>query len=138
MKNLIFVVFVLCTTFYYCDRQNYYDVIIKNGTIIDGTGEQKYSGDIGIEWGKIAKIGDLSSATAARIIDGENKFIAPGFIETPTVARIAQTEVGKKIFDTRQIPARRLGKMSEVAATVAFLASYHADYFVGEVFIMGG
>ena len=64
--------------------------------------------------------------------------VAPGFIETPTVARIAQTEVGKKIFDTRQIPARRLGKMSEVAATVVFLASYHADYFVGEVFIMSG
>ena len=64
--------------------------------------------------------------------------VAPGFIETPLVAKISQTEVGKKTFDIRQIPARRLGKMSEVAATVAFLASYHADYFVGEVFIMSG
>lgn len=64
--------------------------------------------------------------------------VAPGYIETPLVARLASTETGRKMFDTRQIPLGRLGKMSEIAATVVFLASYHADYFVGEIVTVSG
>ena len=64
--------------------------------------------------------------------------VAPGYVETPLVARLAGTEIGKKMFDLRQIPLGRLGKMSEIAATVVFLASYHADYFVGEIVTVSG
>jgi 3-oxoacyl-[acyl-carrier protein] reductase len=64
--------------------------------------------------------------------------VAPGYIETPLVAKLSKTEVGQKIFDTRQVPLGRLAKMSEIAAVVVFLASSHADYCVGEVFPVSG
>jgi 3-oxoacyl-[acyl-carrier protein] reductase len=64
--------------------------------------------------------------------------VAPGYIETPLVTKLSQSEIGKKMFDPRQIPIGRLGKMSEIAAAVVFLASYHADYVVGEVITVSG
>ncbi len=64
--------------------------------------------------------------------------VAPGYIETPLVAQLSKSKIGKKMFDTRQIPLGRLGKMSEIAATVIFLASHHADYFVGEIVTVSG
>ena len=49
--------------------QQSYDVLIRNGHIIDGTGSPWYSGDIGIRAGRIAAIGNLSRARAQRVID---------------------------------------------------------------------
>jgi hypothetical protein len=46
-----------------------YDVIIRNGRIIDGSGNPWYSGDIGVRDDRIAAIGKLGNATAARVID---------------------------------------------------------------------
>ena len=64
--------------------------------------------------------------------------VAPGTIETPLVARLSQKGLAKTILDAHQVPLGRLGKMSEIAATVVFLASYHADYFVGAVLEVSG
>ena len=58
-----------------------YDVIIRNGHIIDGTGSPWYSGDIGIRDGKIAAIGFLGAAQAKRTIDAHGMVVAPGFID---------------------------------------------------------
>lgn len=58
-----------------------YDIIIKNGTIIDGTGNPKFSGDIGISEGKIRSIGDLHNEHSHQEIDATGKYIAPGFID---------------------------------------------------------
>src|SRR5262249_24979002 len=59
-----------------------YDLIIRNGHIIDGTGSPWYSGDIGIRDGHIAAIGFLgSSAQAKRTIDAHGMIVAPGFID---------------------------------------------------------
>ena len=43
-----------------------YDIIIKGGTIIDGTGKERFRADVGIEDGKIKKIGDLSKKEAKK------------------------------------------------------------------------
>src|SRR6201988_1301080 len=59
-----------------------YDLLIKNGTIIDGSGMPAFRGDIGIKNGKIVDIGRLSGA-AARMIDAEGRAVAPGFIDNP-------------------------------------------------------
>ncbi|HKJ91711.1 MAG TPA: D-aminoacylase [Longimicrobiales bacterium] len=58
-----------------------YDVIIRNGHIIDGTGSPWYSGDVGVRDGRIAAIGDLSGDSANQVIDAKGKVVAPGFID---------------------------------------------------------
>ena len=58
-----------------------YDIVITNGSIIDGTGSPWYSGDVGIRDGKIVAIGNLSDAKRARTIDARSKVVAPGFID---------------------------------------------------------
>jgi dihydroorotase/N-acyl-D-amino-acid deacylase len=58
-----------------------YDIIIRNGRIIDGTGSPWYSGDIGIRDGRIAAIGFLGAAQAKRTIDAHGLVVAPGFID---------------------------------------------------------
>lgn len=58
-----------------------YDVIIKNGKIIDGTGNSWYYGNIGIVNGKVAAIGKLENTSAKRTIDAKGLIVAPGFID---------------------------------------------------------
>ncbi|EKD49832.1 MAG: hypothetical protein ACD_63C00035G0003 [uncultured bacterium] len=58
-----------------------FDVIIKSGKIIDGTNKKMYAGDIGIEKGKIKKIGSLSNDSADVVVDADEKFVVPGFID---------------------------------------------------------
>ncbi len=58
-----------------------HDIIIKNGTIIDGTGNPKFVGDIAIQEGKISFIGDLHNEHAKVEIDAAGKYVTPGFID---------------------------------------------------------
>ncbi len=64
--------------------QNNYDIIIRNGKIIDGTGNNWYYGDIGIKNGKIFSIQKHLSAGAAKIIDATGLIVSPGFIDVHT------------------------------------------------------
>ena len=58
-----------------------FDVIIKNGNIIDGTGNPYYRGDLGIHNGRIEKIGHLKNERAAEIFDATDLTVCPGFID---------------------------------------------------------
>ena len=58
-----------------------YDLIITNGTLIDGSGSPPFSADLGIKGDHIAKIGSLRGATAVRIRDAHGLIVAPGFID---------------------------------------------------------
>ncbi|MCX6765565.1 MAG: D-aminoacylase [Candidatus Moranbacteria bacterium] len=58
-----------------------YDIIIKNGKIIDGTGQPMFAADIGIKESKIKEIGDLHNENAEVVINAENHYVAPGFID---------------------------------------------------------
>src|SRR5678816_107151 len=58
-----------------------YDLLIKHGRIIDGTGATGFVGDIGIKNQRIARIGNLANATAARTIEARGMVVAPGFID---------------------------------------------------------
>jgi N-acyl-D-amino-acid deacylase len=60
---------------------NPYDVVIRNGRIIDGTGSPWYAGDVGIRAGKIAAVGHLGGQPARRTIDARGMVVAPGFID---------------------------------------------------------
>ena len=58
-----------------------YDLIIRNGHIIDGTGSPWYSGDVAIRGGRIAAVGALVDAKAEKTIDASGMVVAPGFID---------------------------------------------------------
>jgi len=60
-----------------------YDVIIRNGTIIDGSGMPRYRADVGIAAGKIATIGKIRGQ-AREVIDAEGHVVTPGFIDVHT------------------------------------------------------
>ena len=61
--------------------QPQYDIVIRNGHVIDGTGSPWYSGDVAIQNGRIAAIGQLASTAAKRAIDAQGLVVAPGFID---------------------------------------------------------
>ena len=62
-------------------QQAEFDLLIRNGRILDGTGNPSFVNDVGLRDGKIAAIGALANARAARVIDANGLAVAPGFID---------------------------------------------------------
>src|SRR5690349_13903682 len=60
-----------------------YDLIIKNGTIVDGTGAARFQGDIAVAAGRIAEIGKIKDG-ARSTIDAAGLIVAPGFFDPHT------------------------------------------------------
>ncbi|MEC1524514.1 D-aminoacylase [Neobacillus niacini] len=61
-----------------------FDLMIRNGKIIDGTGSPWFYGDIGVKDGRIERIGKLSSWEAKEVIDAKGQVVSPGFIDMHT------------------------------------------------------
>src|SRR6478672_12570151 len=64
-----------------------FDLLIRNGRIVDGTGSPWYRGDLAVRGDTIARIAPRIDAPAARVIDANGKVVAPGFIDIHTHAR---------------------------------------------------
>lgn len=60
------------------------DLVLRNGTVLDGTGAEGFRGDVGIHGEWIREIGDLSRAPARRILDCTGLYVTPGFIDMHT------------------------------------------------------
>lgn len=61
-----------------------FDIIIRNGTVADGSGNPSFRSDLAVKDGVIAEVGDLSGEDAAREIDAHELVVAPGFIDVHT------------------------------------------------------
>ena len=72
-----FFIFILS-----CEKNLPYDIIFKNGVIVDGLGNEPYKADIGIKGNKIVKLEqNISSDLSKQVIDVSNRIISPGFID---------------------------------------------------------
>jgi N-acyl-D-amino-acid deacylase len=90
------------------NASNDYDVIIKHGAIIDGTGNPWVSGDIGIRGDRIAAIGKLDNARAKRVIDATGLVVLPGFIDM-----LGQSEAAL-LIDNRSLSKLSQGITTEI------------------------
>ncbi len=66
--------------------QQHVDILIRGGTLVDGTGAPRRRADVGVTGDRIAFVGDAAAArvTAAKMIDAPNLIVAPGFIDPHT------------------------------------------------------
>jgi len=85
-----------------CSSTESFDVLIKNGQIVDGSGDASYTGDIGINADTIAAIGNLKQANGKLEIDATGLVVAPGFINMLSWATESLIEDGKSQSDIRQ------------------------------------
>ena len=85
-----------------------YDILIRGGTVVDGTGTAPYNADIAVNGDTIAAIGNLSQADAKQVIPAEGRMVTPGFIDI-------HCHSDAIVFDARKNPLRlRQGVTTEV------------------------
>ena len=65
-------------------KLKYFDLIIRKGTVIDGTGAPRKLADIGIVENRIIEIGDLHDAESSKVINANGLIVSPGFIDVHT------------------------------------------------------
>jgi N-acyl-D-amino-acid deacylase len=82
--------------------QSRYDVLIRNGTIYDGSGQKPFSGDVAIQGQFIAAVGNISGARAKTEIDAHGLAVSPGFINMLSWANETLLEDGRSQSDIRQ------------------------------------
>ena len=85
-----------------CTSAPEHDLIIRNGTIVDGTGLQAYVGDLAVDDDQITAVGDLGEARGALEVDATNLIVAPGFINMLSWAGDRLIEDGRSQSDIRQ------------------------------------
>jgi N-acyl-D-amino-acid deacylase len=100
MRLAVFIslTLVLCG----CAGEPDYDVLIRGGTVYDGSGDAPFVADVAIAGDTIAAVGDLGDATAARIVEAEGRAVAPGFINMLSWATESLIEDGRSQSDIRQ------------------------------------
>src|SRR5712671_7476971 len=85
-----------------------YDLIIRNGHIIDGTGNPWYAADVAVSGDRLAAIGDLREAHAKQEINAKGRIVAPGFIDM-----LGQSEVSL-LLDNRSLSKLSQGITTEI------------------------
>jgi N-acyl-D-amino-acid deacylase len=79
-----------------------YSVLIRGGTIYDGSGEQPFVGDVALKGDKIVYVGPHAPGRAARIVDATGKAVSPGFVNMLSWANESLIADGRGLSDTMQ------------------------------------
>jgi N-acyl-D-amino-acid deacylase len=101
MLRLLSLLLLLCSPAALLGQQPVYDLIIRNGHIVDGTGSPWYSGDLAIRGGKIVAVGRVLDGTAKKTIDARGMVVAPGFIDMlgqSDLSILVRPQLPSKIF----------------------------------------
>lgn len=110
--------------------QQQFDLVIRNGHIIDGTGSPWYAGDIGIRAGHIARIGSLADVAAKQVVDAHGLIVAPGFIDMlgqSEISILVNPHVPSKVF--QGITTEITGEGNSIAPTTPkLLAADQASF----------
>ncbi len=108
--------------------QQGYDLILRGGRIVDGSGNAWYRADIGVRGGRIAAIGNLRQAAAKRVIELKDEMIAPGFID------MMGTNSIPLLLEPRSAESKlRQGITTIIAGEGGSAAPQNADTLPGEV-----
>ncbi len=81
VSRLVFLTLLLSPAFVAFADDPHYDIVLKNGLVVDGTGLPPYQGDVAMDGGKIAKIGHIDASQADYVVDASGLVVAPGFID---------------------------------------------------------
>jgi len=98
----MFPVFLMLTALSACASPTRYDIVIRNGTIYDGSGGTPVRGDVAIDADSIVAVGDIGSATGSTEINAEGLAVAPGFINMLSWADTRLIADGRSQSDIRQ------------------------------------
>ena len=90
------------------NRKRVYDLVLKNGWIVDGSGNPRYRGDVAIGGDRIAAVGFLNGATAPETLDVHGLVVSPGFIDM-----MGQSEINV-LIDNRVLSKITQGVTTEV------------------------
>jgi len=99
---------------------NKFDVILKNGHILDGSGGPWYAADVGVRGDRIAAIGKLDGAQAKTVVDATGRIISPGFIDM-----LGQSETAL-LIDNRSLSKLSQGITTEITGEGASAAPQNA------------
>ncbi len=92
----------ICCTLLACTPERSYEVLIKNATIVDGSGNPAYMADLGINADTIAAVGTLKGSKGDIEIDATGLTASPGFINMLSWANVSLIEDGRSQSDLRQ------------------------------------
>ena len=103
LRNFSVVTLLLCSCLYCsCTRDPDFDIIIRNGTVYDGSGSSPFVGDVAINGDTIVGAGDIAYAIGRLEIDASRMAVAPGFINMLSWANESLIEEGLSQSDVRQ------------------------------------
>ena len=85
-----------------------HDLVIKGGTIVDGTGSEPFEGDVAIDDGRISAVGGSVTQRGREEIDAKGKLVTPGFVDT---ADSGHQRAEKKTVCTESSPVHEPGSI---------------------------
>ena len=114
-------------------------IVIRCGTLFDGTGAPGRPGDLGVRGGRIAALGALQGE-ARRTVDARGLAVAPGFVRTDLTQRgrgAADWPGTEERFAARAMMGR-IGEPEDIANAVVFLASPESGWITAQVLTVDG